>query len=438
MVTDEVDVAEVVLWGRVIGAVAWDESRQLASFEYADDFQSSGIELAPLTMPLSPQIHRFPDLARETYRGLPALLADSLPDKFGNAIIDQWLLRQGRALESFSPVERLCYIGHRGMGALEFRPAIARGAPSGSVPVEVERLVELARQVLLERSGLSGQLSGEPAQDKLALNDILRVGTSAGGARAKAIIAWNPTTNDIRSGQVEAPAGYEHWLLKFDGVGSRDKELADPAGYGKIEYAYYLMARAAGISISESRLLHEHGRSHFMTRRFDRTAAGAKLHMQSLCAMAHLDFNQAGAHAYEQAILVVQRLRMPMSSLVEMYRRMVFNVIARNHDDHTKNIAFLMSKRGEWSLAPAFDLIYAFNPDGEWTRQHQMTVNGKQDGIELSDLLEVASGFSIPSARKLVADVVEAVAHWPMFAAEAGVDKAVLGAIAHNHRLFRG
>lgn len=425
-----VEVAEVVLWNRVIGAIAWDEARGHANFEYAPEFLRSRIQLAPLTMPLKRGIFSFPQLSRVTYHGMPGLIADSLPDKFGNAIIDQWLASQGRALDSFSPVERLCYIGYRGMGALEYKPAIKRVA-GASVPLELGALIELANQVLNRQASLRG--------DAEELDELIRVGTSAGGARAKAVIAWNRRSGQIRSGQVMAPKGYEYWLLKFDGVGNRDKELTDPKGYGKIEYAYYLMATAAGIEMTESRLHEENGRHHFMTRRFDRVEGqdqfNYKLHMQSLCALAHYDFNMAGAYSYEQALAVMQQLQLPMPQLAQLYRRAVFNIVARNHDDHTKNIAFLMDKRGQWKLAPAFDLTYAYNPEGRWTGRHQMTLNGKQDNFTLEDLYAPARQFRIPKCEQIVEEVVQTVSQWKSYAQQAGVDEKTVARIAMTHRL---
>jgi serine/threonine-protein kinase HipA len=428
-------VAEVRLWGRTIGAVSVEGPGAVAAFEYTPEFARSGIEVAPLAMPLSTQVYRFPELGAAAFHGLPGLLADSLPDKFGNAVIDAWLASQGRLPGEIDAVERLCYTGARGMGALEFRPA--RGPQvDQSAAVQVDALVELASEVLRGREGLQTSLA-DPDKEH-ALREILRVGSSAGGARAKAVIAWNPATNEVRSGQVKAPAGFEYWLLKFDGVANnRDRELADPRGYGAIEYAYSLMARAAGIRMNDCRLFEENGRRHFMTRRFDRLDGGEKLHMQSLGALAHLDFDLAGAHSYEQALLVLRRLGLPMADVEEQFRRMCFNVVARNQDDHVKNIAFLMNKRGEWSLAPAFDLNYSFNPTGAWTSQHQMTLNGKRDGFTLDDLRAVAAVASLQRGREraLLAEVAAAVARWRDFAALAAVPAARAEALGATHRL---
>ena len=418
-------LAEVRLWGRTIGAVSLLDGEEVASFEYDAAFAQSGIQVAPIVMPLSRRVYRFPELARQTFFGLPGLLADSLPDKFGNALIDAWLALQGRQPHTFNPVERLCYTGERGMGALEFAPAIGPRAKQTS-PIDVSRLVELASEVLTHRSTLQASFAAEGRED--ALRDILRVGTSAGGARAKAIIAWNPQTNEVRSGQVKAGKGFEYWLLKFDGVsGNKDKELEDPQGYGLIEYAYYLMALDCGIEISECRLFKENGRSHFMTRRFDRLATGEKLHMQSLCALAHYDFNMAGAYSYEQALLTLRQLQLPMQSIEQLFRRMVFNIVARNQDDHVKNIAFLMNKSGEWSLSPAFDMTYAYNPAGAWTASHQMTVNGKRNDFTLEDFKACAKTVSMKRGRaaQILAEVQATVSNWRSFAEEAGVPEIV-------------
>ena len=428
-------VAEVRLWGRTIGAVSLDEGNDVAAFEYDQAFAASGIEIAPLTMPLSSRVYSFPELPRKTFYGLPGLLADSLPDKFGHVLIDAWLASQGRQPDSYNAIERLCYTGVRGMGALEFSPAIGPRARQAS-RIQIDKLVELASDVLTHRNDLRVSFADESRER--ALTDILRVGTSAGGARAKAIIAWNPASNEVRSGQIPAGEGFEYWLLKFDGVrGNRDKELEDPQGYGAIEYAYYRMARDCGIDISECRLFEENGRRHFMTRRFDRLAGGEKLHMQSLCALAHYDFNMAGAYAYEQALLVIRQLGLPMSAIEEQFRRMVFNIIARNQDDHVKNIAFLMDKAGNWSLSPAFDVTYSFNPAGSWTASHQMTLNGKRDDFTPDDFRDCARTASMKRGRAeaIVGEVRAVVSRWREYAGDAGVPAAWAEKIQHALRL---
>ena len=424
---------EVRLWGAVIGLVAWDADLGYAAFEYAPNFLESGIELAPLMMPLAPGSYAFPSLNKETYRGLPGMLADSLPDKFGNSLIDQWLAESGRAPGTFDPVQRLMYVGRRGMGALEYYPVIERDEPH-HITLNIEELVALSSRVLALKESEHFQLvSSGTAANVEGLGKILAVGTSAGGARAKAIIAWNEASGDVRSGQIDAGPGYSYWLLKFDGVSNnRDKELADPLGYGRIEYAYYLMATEAGINMTRCRLLEENGRAHFMTRRFDRTDAGQKLHMQTLCALGHHDFNVPGATSYEQAFMLCEQLGLGMAAKEQLFLRMAFNVLAYNRDDHTKQIAFLMDKSGVWQLSPAYDMTYAYNPAGDFTHSHQMTINRKRMGIVDEDLLAVArrQGLNLAAARRLLGDVRAAVADWPRFALAAGVSEAHADKIA--------
>jgi len=426
--------ARVVLWGRAIGAVTWLEDREIGVFQYAPDFLLSGIQLAPLMMPLNEFPYEFPALARNTFKGLPGLVADSLPDKYGNAIIDAWLALQGRTAESFHPVERLCYIGSRGMEALEYEPATL-GPPTSRRAVEVASLVDLANKILAERTSFGGVFSGE--DDREAINDILRVGTSAGGARAKAILAWNKETNEFRSGQVGAGKGFEYWIMKFDGItSSTDVEVATPKGYGKIEYAYHLMAVEAGIEMTTCRLHREGGRSHFMTKRFDRSANGRKLHMQSLGAIAHYDYRQPASYSYEQAIQVIRRMGLPRKDMDQLVLRAIFNIVGRNCDDHVKNIAFLMNQRSEWRLSPGFDISYSWNPSGEWTSKHQMSINGKRDGFEREDLVLLAKTADIKKVRAelIIQRVIEVVRRWPDFVGKAGVSDEQVKKIQDSHR----
>ena len=424
--------AAIHLYQTLIGAVTWDADRELGVFEYDPDFLRSGIGVSPLVLPLRSGRFSFSGLNRETFKGLPGLLADSLPDKFGNLLIDQWLAAQGRLPQSFNPVERLCYLGTRAMGALEFQPTILSESPAGIL--HFEALIRLANEALASRGSLHANLGESPE----ALATILQIGTSAGGARAKAVVAWNPATGEVRSGQTTPPQGFESWLLKFDGVtGNRDKEIADPLGFGRIEYAYHLMARAAGITMTDCRLHEENGRAHFMTRRFDRGPGGEKFHIQSLCALGHYDFNQAGAYSYEQAFQLARRLGLPNPDLAELFRRAVFNLVARNQDDHTKNIAFIMDRRGGWRLAPAFDLTFAYNPDGAWTSRHQMTLNGKRDGFLTDDLLAAASAADLrpAKAKAVIEQVRNAVAEWPLHASSAGVPEPWANSIRSHLRL---
>ena len=427
--------AKVLLWDSEIGAVSWVEDRQFTVFQYDPSFIRSGIQLSPLMMPLRELPYEFPALSKETFKGLPGLLADSLPDKFGNAVIDTWLASQGRTAASFNSVERLCYIGSRGMGGLEYKPAL-RISHSKSDEIEVSKLVELSNKILDQRAGLEGIFSG--TDDRDAIEDILRVGTSAGGARAKAILAWNPTTNKFRSGQTKIPSGFEYWIMKFDGVSNnRDKELSDPQGYGMIEYAYYQLAVKAGIEMTECRLHHEGGRSHFMTKRFDRNQDGSKIHMQSLCAIAHVDFNEPALYSYEQTIQTMKRLGLSQSDLEQQVLRAMFNVVGRNHDDHVKNIAFLMNRRGDWKLSPAFDVSYAYDPKGYWTSQHQMSINGKREMFTKQDLTSLAklAGIKTNRALEMLDQVITTMKSWPEVAGNVGITEGRIRQIQAAHCL---
>ena len=433
----KVDTAIVKLWGNTVGAVSWLDDRGYAVFEYEQDFLNRGLDVAPLHMSLDTArkgdaTFSFSTLNKETFLGLPGLLADALPDKFGNSIIDTWLLRNGRDSSNFSPVERLCYTGKRGMGALEFSPSII-DKYDASVAVEVSELVELTQEIMQQRKELTTRLDESEKDNSDAVLDILRVGTSAGGARPKAVIAMDDNGN-VMSGQTEAPSGYDYWILKFDGV--TDLELGEPRGYGRIEYAYYLMAKVAGIQMTPSKLLEENGRAHFMTKRFDRVN-GIKQHMQSLCGIAHYDFNMAGAYSYEQAFAVMRKLRLSKAEAAQQFRRMVFNIVARNLDDHTKNISFIMKAEGnggKWTLSPAYDITYSHNPAGQWTNQHQMSLNGKRDNFSKEDLITLAESISLPRADEVINDVISVVEKWPEYAKDAGVKKDVILEITKHQR----
>jgi serine/threonine-protein kinase HipA len=425
-------LAEVWLWGTRIGIVSLSDHDRTASFEYDPSFLESGIEVSPIEMPLDTRVYRFPGLSHESFSGLPGLLADSLPDRYGNALIDAWLATKGQQPRELNPVERLSYVGQRGMGALEYRPATGP-KPGTSHALDVEMLVELAAEVLAKRSDLATKLSAK----REAMREILRVGTSAGGARAKALIALDPRTEEVRSGQLPGDSGFQYWILKFDGVDDETRDLGRGRGYGVVELVYSQMAKRAGIEMTECRLLEEGGRRHFMTRRFDRDDKGNKLHMQSLAALAHLDFEQPAANSYEQAFQTIRRLNLPQKAMVEQFRRMVFNVVGRNQDDHVKNIAFLMDRKGRWSLSPAYDVVYAYNPEGRQTWRHQMSVNGKHDGFSAEDFHSVArlAGLKRGQATEIIAEVMEAVAQWPVLAGEAGLSRSRIDRIAAAHRL---
>ena len=431
------NLAEVWLWDKLVGALAWNSETATATFEYTQDWISKDVQIAPLHMPAAingQNIFQFPQLNTETYKGLPACFADTLPDDFGNAVINAWLARNGRDPNSFTPLERLLYTGTRGMGALEYAPAL-RKIQNADSKLELESLINMAQQVLNQRTQAYDKF-----QNKDDISGILQVGTSAGGARAKALIAINTDLTEIRSGQVNAPEGFEHYLLKFDGVvehSNNQETFGDPQGFGRMEYAYYLMAKDAGINISHCELLIDGKRAHFLTKRFDRIG-NYKLHYQSLCAMDHADYKKPGQYSYEQLFSVARQLRLTRAEAVEIYRRMVFNIVARNHDDHTKNTGFLLAgPREQWQLAPAFDIAYSYKPGSPWVNSHQLSLHGKRDNFVRDDLLEAAkliSNFN-KEAKQIIEQVTEVVGNWEKYAGIAEVDDAFAKRIKDSLRL---
>ena len=411
------DTAEVYLWGTRIGIIHQDSSRPYASFEYDRGFLTSGIEVAPLRMPLSGNIYEFPSLAGEPFYGMPGLVADSLPDRFGNAVIEQWLNSLGRSLSDFNAIDRLCYTGKRGMGALEYVPA-SSDIKDIDEDINIREMVRFASDILTDREGISLK-----ASDDLTYAQLIQVGSSAGGARAKAVIAWNEATNEVRSGQTQLGAGYDYWLMKFDNVSKNgDHGLEDKPEYTMVEYAYYLMAQAAGINMSECRLYHSNGDHHFMTKRFDRMNGG-KFHMQSLGAMTHISYQQPGACSYELAAAYMREIGLSYKEIEQFYRRMVFNCLAVNQDDHVKNTSFLMDRGGKWTLSPAYDLTFSYNPDSKWLRAHQMSVNGKTTQIGVQDLLEAGSRMGIKQRRcnDIISEVSTATMGFLTFAEQVGI-----------------
>lgn len=417
------DAAYVKIWGERVGAVLWNETTGYATFEYAPAFLRKGWELAPLQMPLSaarapfgfPTLRKQADATLDTFKGLPGLLADSLPDRYGNELINLWLAQQGRPADSMNPVEMLCFIGKRGMGALEFEPATVPESKR-TFSVEVDSLVDIAQRLLSKKETFTTNLSEE---DKDAVADILRIGTSAGGARPKAVIAYNERTGEVRSGQTNAPKGFSHWLIKLDGVS--DVQLGESKGYGRVEMAYYNMATACGIDMMPSRLLEENGRAHFMTKRFDRGEGNVKHHIQTFCALKHFDYNAVTSYSYEQLFQTMRELRLPYPAAEQMFRRMVFNVLARNCDDHTKNFTFRLQQNGKWELAPAYDLCHAYRPDHRWVSQHALSINGKRKDITKADILLLASSINVKKADAIINEVSAVVSRWPDFADEVGV-----------------
>jgi serine/threonine-protein kinase HipA len=436
---DPNDSATVRLWGRDVGVLMHDRALGSYTFGYFDEWRKSGIEISPLKIPLSSnkEAFDFPSLNPETFKGLPGCFADVLPDDFGNAVINAWLSRQGRDPNTFSSVERLLYTGTRGMGALEFSPATNTGQSDAGGPLEIETLIQTAQRVLDERS----HAGGEVAQDNNhGISSILQVGSSAGGARPKAVVALNKSRTDIRSGQIDAPDGYEHYLLKFDGVTdhrSGSEIFGDPAGYGLMEYTYYQMATNAGVTMEPCEILSDGPRSHFLTKRFDRIG-NHKIHVQTLCAMAHADYKRPGQFSYEELLQVARSLRLPRADALQIYRRMVFNVIARNQDDHTKNFAFLMDDDGKWRLAPAYDVAFSYKPGSDWVEQHNISLNGKRSGFVQEDLLAVCAQigkFSPGDALLVIKECTEAVSQWRKLATINDVPKYLIENIDSNLRL---
>jgi len=417
-----VDVAEVKIWGEFAGAIRWDESQQLGYFQYDSKFIQKGWDLSPIKMPIAQgnRIYSFPELRKnrneteDTFKGIPGLLSDSLPDRYGNRLINTWLSKQGRTENSMNPVEKLCFIGRRGMGALEFEPAQIKSG-TNSFSLELDSLVEVAKKILNEREEFLTNLGRD---EEKAMMEILKIGTSAGGARPKAVIAYNRKTNEIRSGQAKVPAGFEHWLLKLDGVSG--EQFGESSGWGRVEYAYYLMAKDCEIEISESKLLEENGRAHFMTKRFDREG-NTKNHIQSLCGLQHYDFNDMYGYSYEQVFQTMRQLRLTYPEAEQMFRRMVFNVLATNYDDHTKNFSFILKKDENWKLAPAYDLCYSFDPTNHWVNKQTLSVNGKRLNISKNDLMTIANDNNIKKGSKIIDDINNLVKKWHNYAEQAKV-----------------
>lgn len=423
-----VDIARVNLYGHTVGFLRWDSNREIALFEYSDGFIGKGIDPSPILMPVRQgRVYSFPDLGSETFKRLPGMIADSLPDTYGRALFDRWLALTGR--QSSNVVETLCFLGKRCMGALEFEPAM--DIPYGKdMKIELESLVEVASEALAEKEEFGANLDTDK---KAAIAEIVRLGTSAGGQRAKAIIAYNEKTGEVRSGQVEAPKDFDYYLIKLDGVNA-EAGFRETQNFGRLEYSFSKLVKACGIKMSDCSLIEENGRAHFLTKRFDREN-GEKIHMQTLCGIAHYDYRMLRSYSYEQAFNVMRALRLPYSDAQEMFRRMVFNVILRNQDDHTKNISFLMDKTGRWRLSPAYDMGFAYNPQGGWTSQHQMSINGKFDNIDRKDLLECAKRNNIKEATDIIDNIIEVASQWPEMARKCDVPKSMIDSILPEMKL---
>ena len=432
-----VDVAEVILWGELVGAVHWDQTRGLASFQYDKKFLLKKWDLSPIKMPISnnDRVYSFPELLpskddkEDVFQGLPGLLADSLPDKYGNQLIDKWLAQNGRPPNSMNPVEKLCFIGTRGMGALEFEPAQLKTS-SHTFAIEIKNLVDIAQKMLSDRENFETDLG---ADEKKAMKEILKIGTSAGGARPKAVIAFNKKTKEVRSGQTRVPKGFEHWLIKLDGVSNA--QFGESLGWGRIEYAYYLMARDCGIDMMDCELFEENERAHFMTKRFDREGNNTKHHIQTLCGIQHFDFNNIYAYSYEQIFQTMRMLKLTYPDAEQMFRRMVFNVMATNYDDHTKNFSFRLKQGGNWELSPAYDICYSYDPTNKWVNQHTLSINGKHKNITIADLKSIATANSIKRAEQIIGQINEVVGKWPTYAEQTKVEAKKRDAI--NSTLIR-
>ena len=429
-------VAQVNLWNKVVGYVLWDDQRGLATFEFDPGFARNELDISPITMPLKEirngkRIYSFPGLEKDTFLGLPGLLADALPDRFGNRMMEAWFARHGRSLNSIDPVERLCYTGKRAMGALEFEPVLSPEKDL-TTSLEIQEMVNMVNNILAERSTLNSNIISD---GEGTLMSIIRLGTSAGGARPKAVIAYDEKSGEIRSGHIPVPDNFSQWIIKLDGIS--DNRLGESKGFGHIEYAYYLMAKDCDINMSPCLLMEENGRAHFMAKRFDRIGNNEKLHLQSLCGIAHYDYNNPDAFSYEQAFQVMRKMLLPYTDAEQLFRRMVFNIIANNNDDHTKNISFIMDSVGNWSLSPAYDMMYAYDPGSFWLRRHQMSVNGKRSEMTRNDFLSVAREMNIKSAAQIIDEILQHVSQWEQYAKEAGIDDKTVKAVQITFDLKR-
>ena len=434
-----IEVITITYQDDVVGAVSFDTEKGLGSFEYAPGFIKKGIELSPIKMPLSNRIYSFPELDFNTFKGLPGLIADSLPDDFGNAVLNAWVAGQGRSPSDITPLQRLQYTGKRGMGALEYAPATKLRSLNASQQVEIQSLVSIAQEILDLRGNFEVELKQSGQDDREAMMSLLSVGMSAGGARPKAVLAFNEDFTQVRSGQAKVPSGFTHYLMKFDGVSEHNKNqetFGDPLGYGAMEFVYHLMANKCGVDMMPCRLLHEGNRRHFITQRFDRNKNN-KVHVQTLNGLAHVDYKKPGAFSYEELFGIARQLKLSAVEAEQLFKRMTFNIIARNHDDHSKNFAFML-KKDKWSLAPAYDLAYSYKPGSKWVNSHWMSLNGKRDKFTRSDFYSLEKLSPIFSKKKIddiIDATIEHISTWRQLAEEWDVPKTLIDEIQENLRL---
>lgn len=433
------EVIDVCYKSESIGALSFDSSTGLGAFEYSTKFIKKGIQLSPLKMPLSKHIYRFPQLNYQTFKGLPGLIADSLPDDFGNAVMNAWVASQGKSTDSITPLQRLQYTGKRGMGALEYIPATKLHNNNTKTDIQIESLVAIAQEVLDLRSNFNVELSRNHQEDSASMMELLSVGMSAGGARPKAVLAFNHDFTQVRSGQSDIPDSFTHYLMKFDGVSEHNtnqETFGDPLGYGAMEYVYHVMATQCGVDMMPCHLLDEGARRHFITQRFDRIG-NQKVHVQTLNGLAHVDYKNPGSFSYAELFSIARDLRLPADDAFQLLKRMAFNIIARNHDDHSKNFAFML-KDNKWILAPAYDLAYSYKPGSKWVNSHWMSLNGKRDDFTREDfysLIKLSPAFSKQKIDNIIDETLDVVSKWKKLAKEWDVPAELADEINKNLRL---
>ncbi|MCP8898706.1 type II toxin-antitoxin system HipA family toxin [Gilvimarinus xylanilyticus] len=433
------EVVAVTYGEHEVGAVTFDTATGLGAFEYTQSFIKTGIELSPLKMPLAQRIYTFPELDFHTFKGLPGMIADSLPDDFGNAVLNAWVASQGKQTADITPLQRLQYTGRRGMGALEYHPATRLKSLNASTQVEVEQLVTIAQEILDQREEFKVSLQSDGSDEREAMLALLSVGMSAGGARPKAVLAFNKDFTQVRSGQARVPEGFEHYIMKFDGVSEHnaDREtFGDPMGFGAMEYVYYLMAQNCGISMMPCHLINEGERRHFITQRFDR-AGNDKIHVQTLNGLAHVNYKIPGSFSYAELFEMARQLKLPAEDAEQLLKRLVFNIVARNHDDHAKNFAFTLQDN-TWRLAPAYDIAYSYKPGSRWVNSHWMSLNGKRDHFtrdDLHSLSQISPLFTRKKIDQTLKQTYDSVNEWKMLATEHAVPKSLIREIEGNFRL---